>query len=219
MNTVSKQNSILLGLILPIIAMPFWKPGTAFAEECPREMFARPGGFPATDYRVTVDSIDFPELHQGERSSIAFTSNATYLVAWQSVNADQSLDNDIYVLRERDHSGGDPQNSTDCPLPLTLADDGAFHSGASAAVGLRVPVDPPNFHFMVGWTSQMISPSQAPSLRKLDALNFLLFPEDLSPGGHPFSVGGFADLPISPAGGNLFAGRLARAIIGLTGVV
>ena len=125
---------------------------SAVAEECPRESFARPGGFPAADFRVTVDSMDYPELHQGELSSVALTSNATYLVAWQSVNADANPDNDIYVLREQDHDGFSAQAATDCPLPLTMLDDGAFHSGASAAVGLRVPAINPNIRFMVSWT-------------------------------------------------------------------
>src|SRR5690606_4439014 len=68
------------------------------------------------------------------------------------------------------------------------------------------PAINPNIRFMVSWTSQILSPTQAPNLRKLDALNFYLFPENVFPIGHSFSVGGFTDLPILPAGGNLDVG-------------
>jgi len=178
---------------------------SANAEECPAESFSR-ATFPGIDTRVTVDSLSFPELHQGESSSIELERGEEYLVAWQSVNADQSPDNDIFVVRETDHDGDASLEDTDCPLPLTLSGDGAFHSSASVAIGLRMQIgEVPPQRFLVSWTSQPLSPLQAPSLRKLDSLNFLLFPED-SPFVHGFSVAGFTDLPIPPAGGNLDVG-------------
>jgi len=184
---------------------------TANAEECPVQLFSHNAcqtcttGFFASDRLVTVDDAEFPELHQGERGSIALERNEKYLIGWQSVNADQSLDNEIYVLRDRDHDGGN-EPTTDCPLPLTQSSDGAFHESASVAIGLRTPIGvPPPQRFLVSWTSQPLSPLQAPSLRKLDSLNFLLFPEDF-PFVHAFSVAGFTDLPIPPAGGNLDVG-------------
>lgn len=174
------------------------------ADDCPLDVFPR-AGLPASDRRITVDSIDFPELAQGESGSISVDFNEEYLVGWQSVNPDLSPDNDIFVSREDDHDGDDTPNN-DCPLPLTLAQDGAFHSHTSVAIGLRLPPgEIPEQHFLVSWTSQFLSPAQAPSLRKLDSSHFLLHPDD-TPFIHSFSVAGFTDLPILSAGGNLDVG-------------
>ncbi|HWL94234.1 MAG TPA: hypothetical protein VNT79_11940, partial [Phycisphaerae bacterium] len=158
-----------------------------------------------------MNDVNFPLLEQGTSSSVACNNREDeYLVVWQSVNADESLDNEILVLRRRDHDNALNDHPDDvCPLLLTQLSDDAFHSTPSVAVGYRLPFPENSLeHFMVGWVSQLLSPSlQAPSQRKLDARHFEFDPF-LLPISEPFRPGnpGFQDLPILPASGNLDIG-------------
>lgn len=103
---------------------------TAEADDCPYEFYSR-ATLPARDWRITIDDASFPQLEQGESSSISLEWGEKWLVAWQSVNADLSLDNDIYCMREIDNNAPGTPNFTDCPLPLTLEGDGARHTAPS----------------------------------------------------------------------------------------
>jgi len=184
---------------------------SSIAQDCPTFTTVRATPTFIIDHLVTVDNVAFPLLEQGKSSSVALNvRDDEYLVAWQSVNADESLDNEILVLRRRDHDGAANAHPNDvCPLQLTLVDDDALHSTPSVAIGFRRPFPENSLeHFMVSWVSQGLSPSlQAPSLRKLDALNFEFDPF-LLPAPQPFRPGtpGFGDLPILPASGNLDIG-------------
>lgn len=207
--SVSKRLTLTLGIALFFAA---YEP--LVSQDCPNVSVGRstPPYAPTfiVDHLVTVDSVFFPILEQGRSSSVACNqSDDEYLVAWQSVNADESLDNEILVLRRRDQDGGTNDNQDDvCPLQLTQSFDDALHSTPSVAIGYRLPFPNELEHFMVSWVSQELSPTlQAPSLRKLDARHFEFDPDQL-PVPEPFRVGtpGFEDLPILPASGNLDVG-------------